>query len=78
MESVTDPAATPPAAALDSPAAIGRRLLSRRVSFASFDALPDPSRFQLHHDLAGWKKSSSRLDFLYKELIRQRNAAVRA
>lgn len=74
---MTDAVKVPPAAALDSPAAIGRQLLSRRVSYASLDALPDPSRFQLHHDLSGWMDSASRLDFLYKELIRQRNAAVR-
>lgn len=75
--SVTEPVAVPPTAALDSPAAIGRQLLSRHVSYADFDSLPDPSRFQLHQDLKGWKSSPARLDFLYKELVRQRNAAVR-
>lgn len=74
--SVTDPVAVPAAAALDSPAAIGRKLLSRYVPYADFDELPDPTRFQLHHDLKGWQESPSRLDFLYKELVRQRNAAV--
>lgn len=57
--------------------AIGRKLLTRRVAYASFDKLPDPGQFQLHPDLKGWKDSPSRLDFLYKELVRQRNAAVR-
>lgn len=74
--SVTDPVAIPEAAVINSPAAIGRQLLSRLVPYADFDELPDPSRFQLHHDLKGWKNSPSRLDFLYKELVRQRNAAV--
>eukprot|EP00752_Nemacystus_decipiens_P010845 g9643.t1 len=74
--SVTDPVAFPEAAVINSPAAIGRQLLSRLVPYADFDELPDPSRFQLHHDLKGWKDSPSRLDFLYKELVRQRNAAV--
>lgn len=75
--SVTEPVSVPPSAALDSPAAIGRQLLSRRIAYANFDSLPDPSRFQLHHDLKGWRGCPSRLDFLYKELVRQRNAAVR-
>ncbi|CBN77483.1 expressed unknown protein [Ectocarpus siliculosus] len=74
--SVTEPVSVPPSAALDSPAAIGRQLLSRRIAYANFDSLPDPSRFQLHHDLKGWRESPSRLDFLYKELVRQRNAAI--
>lgn len=75
--SVTDPAAASEAAAANAPAAIGRQLLSRPVAYADFDELPDPSRFQLHQDLRGWKDSPSRLDFLHKELVRQRNAAVR-
>lgn len=75
--SVTEPVAVPATAALDSPAAIGRQLLSRHIAYADFDSLPDPTRFQLHQDLKGWKSSPSRLDFLYKELVRQRNAAVR-
>ncbi|CAN0525424.1 unnamed protein product [Ectocarpus sp. 12 AP-2014] len=74
--SVTEPVSVPPSAALDSSAAIGRQLLSRRIAYANFDSLPDPSRFQLHHDLKGWRESPSRLDFLYKELVRQRNAAI--
>lgn len=75
--SVTDPVAVSEAAVANSPAAIGRQLLSRPVPYADFGELPDPSRFQLHHDLQGWKDSPARLDFLYKELVRQRNAAVR-
>ena len=74
--SVTDRVAVPEAAVINSPAAIGRQLLSRIVPYADLDELPDLSRFQLHHDLKGWKASPSRLDFLYKELVRQRNAAV--
>ncbi|CAN0333308.1 unnamed protein product [Pylaiella littoralis] len=74
--SVTEPVAVPATAALDSPAAIGRQLLSRHIAYADFDSLPDPTRFQLHQDLKGWKSSPSRLDFLYKELVRQRNAAI--
>lgn len=61
---------------LDGASAIGRQLLGRRVPYADFDALPDPQAFQLHRDLQGWTGSPSRLDFLYKELVRQRNAAV--
>lgn len=64
-------------ATLDFSNTIGRQLLGRRTCFADFDALPDPTQFQLHNDLKGWMSSSSRLDFLYKELVRQRNAAVR-
>lgn len=61
---------------VDGASAVGRQLLGRRVPYADFDALPDPQAFQLHRDLLGWMGSPSRLDFLYKELVRQRNAAV--
>lgn len=61
----------------ESSADVGRQLLSRPVCYADFGDLPDPRLFQLHDDLKGWLCSPSRLDFLHKELIRQRNAAVR-
>ncbi|CAN0363298.1 unnamed protein product, partial [Laminaria digitata] len=73
--SASDGLAVVPSTAASS-TAIGRKLLTRRVAYANFDALPDPDQFQLHPDLLGWKDSPSRLDFLYKELVRQRNAAV--
>lgn len=57
--------------------AVGRQILARRVPYADLTQLPDPLKFQLHEDLDGWLDTPSRLDFLYKELVRQRNTAVR-
>lgn len=42
------------AAGSNSPAAIGRKLLSRPVTYASMDALPDPAMFELHEVFEGW------------------------
>lgn len=57
-------------------ATVTRQMLQRRIAYADYSALPNARKFQLHQDLQGWMSSPSRLDFLYKELIRQRNTAV--
>ncbi|CAM9432054.1 unnamed protein product, partial [Choristocarpus tenellus] len=54
----------------------GSELHKRYIQYADISALPDPTEFQLHQDLQGWHHSSARLDFLHKELVRQRNTAV--